>query len=126
MGYVDIPDRPPAGGRCKAELILEPHELRVTIDLLKAVLNKFTEASSNGVVTEQEFMGLSRPLKAAECIPLPSASSSGSTPVPNSAAAAASLRDTAGPIAAPVGVTAAAPKKPSLNVDAPAFVIPGR
>jgi hypothetical protein len=50
MGYVDLPDQPPAaGGKLLGTIVLDEQELRVTVGLLKDALAELTKGMANGV-----------------------------------------------------------------------------
>lgn len=49
MGYVELPDQPPAaGGKLQGTVVLDKQELRVTVDLLKDALAELTRGMANG------------------------------------------------------------------------------
>jgi hypothetical protein len=49
MGYVDLPDQPPAtGGKLQGTIVLDEQELRVTVGLLKDALAELTKGMANG------------------------------------------------------------------------------
>jgi hypothetical protein len=54
MGWIEMPDRAPAeGGKVQMSLVLDPQELRDTVDLLKNVLSEYTSGMSNGISPAQ-------------------------------------------------------------------------
>jgi hypothetical protein len=82
MGYVDIPAQPPPGGHCRAVLQLDEAELRVTTDLLKEVVKRFTTLQQNGHAGPADVVRATSVVTIGSRVPAAAAAPNPPVPVP--------------------------------------------